>query len=463
MKQHVTRKRAMCAAMAAVIALSCNVFAAEHTPEFDESTLLNAAQGIIDAEEKYYEIENVAVVNPVCTEKDDGGYYVEYFLELTMQLKYDSATQLPQIRGLADSFNIDSAKLTTQEFVDKMNSAEVMSATVNAVSADAVELVSSLNDADVAILTTSMTDRVAVDSENSLDVLDDNVASKELLVSTAIADAAIADAVSFVQEVESQSIGVSNQFNFALRAEFDSNGNYVGVEYGLAEGYTSDITVIIPNAENEMFVRGEQQASDTMEYAVQKVSKALTAKTASTRANTSFTYKKVSARDYANRYTSNATSHTCTGCINGHDSSNSSIKQDKTKYNSSYSYYCGVDCANFASQVMAAGGVPTSSEWKPDSAAWIGGTSMKEYFLDNGLWTETTFENAAAGEIIQMINSKGKSQHTMVVVLNDTVNRKYSAHTTDRKEYTYSSNSTFTDVSWCKSVEYYKFDKYSLT
>lgn len=177
-----------------------------------------------------------------------------------------------------------------------------------------------------------------------------------------------------------------------------------------------------------------------------------------------FTYKKISARNYANTYTSAATSHSCTGSLEGHKSSYANVKQNQAKYNKAYNYYCGLDCANYASQVMAAGGVPTSTTWKSGSVAWINGTEMKRYFYtNNNMWSKTNFTNAAAGEFIQMLNSSGRSMHTMIIVLNDTVNRAYSAHTSDRLKLPYSGDATFTATDWCVAVEYYRFANYSMT
>ena len=39
--------------------------------------------------------------------------------------------------------------------------------------------------------------------------------------------------------------------------------------------------------------------------------------------------------------------------------------------NSAYVFHEGVDCANFVSQSMAAGGLPQTSTWRPESLAWV--------------------------------------------------------------------------------------------
>lgn len=40
-------------------------------------------------------------------------------------------------------------------------------------------------------------------------------------------------------------------------------------------------------------------------------------------------------------------------------------------HNSAYVFHNGVDCANFVSQSMAAGGLPQTSTWRPESVAWV--------------------------------------------------------------------------------------------
>ncbi len=51
------------------------------------------------------------------------------------------------------------------------------------------------------------------------------------------------------------------------------------------------------------------------------------------------------------------------------------------KRNTSYNYYSGNNCANFVSQCLVAGGVPTSSAWRNGTSAFVGCTSLKNYFV----------------------------------------------------------------------------------
>jgi len=52
--------------------------------------------------------------------------------------------------------------------------------------------------------------------------------------------------------------------------------------------------------------------------------------------------------------------------------------------------------------------------------------------INENHWTTSNFAQANAGNVIVI-----PDYHTMVIVLNDTVTRKYSAHTNDRKQYIY--------------------------
>lgn len=53
------------------------------------------------------------------------------------------------------------------------------------------------------------------------------------------------------------------------------------------------------------------------------------------------------------------------------------------KRNYNYNYYSGKNCANFVSQCLVAGGIPTSSTWKNGSSAFVNCGSLKSYFTNN--------------------------------------------------------------------------------
>ena len=53
------------------------------------------------------------------------------------------------------------------------------------------------------------------------------------------------------------------------------------------------------------------------------------------------------------------------------------------KRNNKYNYYDGNNCANFVSQCLVAGGVPTNSTWKNGTYAFVNCTGLKNYFVNN--------------------------------------------------------------------------------
>ena len=140
-------------------------------------------------------------------------------------------------------------------------------------------------------------------------------------------------------------------------------------------------------------------------------------------------YDRIAARDYAMRWSSDATySQTC---------AHGNHHIDMTKYNPAYQEYCHQDCANYVSQALYAGGVPTDSEWYPYSLAWRYVPSLWAYmYQDKGYWVTSNYASCNAGGIIVNVSEAGNRYHVNMCVLNDTVNRAYAAHTNDRR-YTY--------------------------
>lgn len=150
-------------------------------------------------------------------------------------------------------------------------------------------------------------------------------------------------------------------------------------------------------------------------------------------------YDRIAARDYAQTYTSNDIS-VCS-CSSG--SSCTSAKYNTDYWNSDYSVYSHTDCANYSSQAMAEGGIPTDSTWYKDSLAWINSNSLKTYMTTTkGYWDSSTFAAANAGNILRWKNtSTSSARHTVIITLNDTVTHQYSGHTTDRLDCVFYENS----------------------
>ena len=131
-----------------------------------------------------------------------------------------------------------------------------------------------------------------------------------------------------------------------------------------------------------------------------------------TKINNYNSYNRIAARDYAYKYWSS--------------------------YNPAYTSYKGNggDCANFVSQCLHAGGIPTDATWKADSVSWIRASAVPSYMMNKGYATKTSYTNATAGSFTYTSSGAG---HAVLVTINDGAKIAYTAHTTDRKDAAFSS------------------------
>lgn len=131
-----------------------------------------------------------------------------------------------------------------------------------------------------------------------------------------------------------------------------------------------------------------------------------------TKINNYNSYNRIAARDYAYKYWSS--------------------------YNPAYTSYKGNggDCANFVSQCLHAGGIPTDATWKADSVSWIRASAVPSYMVNKGYATKTSYTNATAGSFAYTSSGAG---HAVLVTINDGAKIAYTAHTTDRKDAAFSS------------------------
>lgn len=410
-----------------VFGLSVSASAQATAPSIDESILLEAAEPVIDAYKAHYVVEDVHATGITEVPKEDGGYYVEYILNFDATLKYDSALEIPKIKGIAKALNIDPNQ-SVDVFLADMRSAS----TVKSVDAEAK------NDMQKMNLTATL------NAANATDTLSVGA------VSTLVANSVINNLANFVKEIEDEYIGESSEYNIGLRASIDAQGNLTELEYGTLDGYSKDISIVIPESEKEMVQSGVAQVNETARAALTDVSnKKESSNVVAPTSNPSFKYYRVNARDYANQYTSNPSAVYC----NTHKDY---IRQDTKKYNRSYENYCCNDCANYVSQAMKAGRVPTDFSWTPGSGTWRNCTHLRAYFYQSpGYWNLATYSNCNAGGVILLSKSTGP-YHAMMNVHNDGVSTKYSGHTNDRKQYVYTNESLI--QSGAKKVEYFIFD-----
>lgn len=109
------------------------------------------------------------------------------------------------------------------------------------------------------------------------------------------------------------------------------------------------------------------------------------------------------------------------------------VFRDKTAWNPNYgSPNDCLDCANYVSQAMRYGGTPTSSTWQPYTAAWINVNDLQNYVLNQDLGYYASCSTIGLGDI-------GIQPYTHVVMVTALNPMRYSAHTSDRLNYTWQS------------------------
>lgn len=101
----------------------------------------------------------------------------------------------------------------------------------------------------------------------------------------------------------------------------------------------------------------------------------------STMAVTNSTYNVNAAITYAHTYCGVA------GTKDYFDFDGVTGGEDTALYNSSYPIYLGVDCANFISQCLYAGGLSQDSIWKVGSWTWMNAKKLHLYLKDQGYAT----------------------------------------------------------------------------
>lgn len=222
-------------------------------------------------------------------------------------------------------------------------------------------------------------------------------------------------------------IGMEQVLNFYVAWDFPkSNRSAVGnlmFEDGL--GYVS-AQEIFPPSRDELYNNGYNYMERSMENVAGNYS--VLEKSA---ANSRFSV--LNAVGYSAKYTSNPTS------CNLH--SNCGNLVDTTKYNPNYTHYAAQhsDCANFVSQTLCAGGIPTSTTWKAASSTWIGVDKLCQYMLDNGYWEAIDKNAAFVGDYIRYT---GEQRHIVMITAHDGVSYRYSGHTNDRKNVVTSLSSS---------------------
>lgn len=197
----------------------------------------------------------------------------------------------------------------------------------------------------------------------------------------------------------------SNQTS-TCRLLYEDGFNYVSAED------------IYPPNHDELFNNGYSYMENSVESSMQGYS------TTSSDSNNS-NFSVTNAVLYASKYTSNPTS------CNLH--TNCGMLVDTTKYNPNYTHYASThsDCANFVSQTLYAGGIPTSATWYAGSTKWVNVANLSTYMLDNGYWEAIDKSALFVGDYMRY-TGKGES-HIVMITAHDGVSYRYCGHTNDRQ------------------------------
>ena len=101
------------------------------------------------------------------------------------------------------------------------------------------------------------------------------------------------------------------------------------------------------------------------------------------------------------------------------------VLQDESVWNPAYTpYYCR-DCANYVSQGLFAGGLPTDGTWFYGGTTWIRVGELNDWLINTGKGGTTACANLLAGDVGIQPNA-----HTVMVGAINPI--RYSAHTSDR-------------------------------
>lgn len=385
-----------------IMTLSISLFASgAQTPEVNEQFLLEAIDPLIQANAHYYDISAVDIKN-VDTYVEGEFQYTTFDAELTMCLKFATLADFPYVKGVLNALKLPSVEACTVENVTN-----------------------TIKSTD----TFAMAKSTLTDKNTSLE------SAESMLANTIVKE------VDLIEGELGEYVGQTNNFHYTFLVKTDLEGNIEDVQ---AQNFEEFIPLeeFFPASEEEMANSGRERLLTNVKQ------KAMTTK-AGTRA-VSPLYDRKEARNYVQAFSSEApASKKCP-----HGRSNIDISY----YNPNFTVHCHNDCANFVSQGINGGKIPTDSVWFPDKPAYIRVSELRNYFLNTkGYWNVSNFTNAGAGGIIINKNSSGQRYHVNMIVLNDSVNHQYAAHNADHV------NQTFTAGYWGsgETQEYYMFNNYT--
>lgn len=259
-------------------------------------------------------------------------------------------------------------------------------------------------------------------------------------------DAALARYVLDEQvEAMSEYIGAQQEQNEIFRVSFDVSDTDLsdatlevlglGDEYIPAEYFG-------PKSSAEQYMYGQIELQKNVDYTKEALAIAypevdvMSASALDTMAaKATVSYDRIAARNYANKYTSEC-----------------GTSYNTAYWNPNYVWHTengGVDCANYVSQAIYAGGIPKDNTWKPESTAWINtgknnSGGLTHYMVNKGYFKASTQSACAAGGFM----SHTDFSHVIFIVANDGKDLLFSSHTADRLKQSFAGN-------YYKNMNYY--------
>lgn len=394
----------------------------------DDGQLLALIDGNLNAYRKHYHLDRVSLTRK-CISRTGSGFAMDFGVELKVRLNYETAGQLPHIQSMADCLGINARTSTAEELTAALSS--------DAVAAALMQL---------------------IQKSAHMSTVGEGDSKKEAFVTAAAAKMAAAGISELAAGLEHLYMGQTYTLNLSFRAAL----NRVGIPHAVAavawDGTEYDAALLVPASEAEMRANGIAQLQSIVDAAVLAVRREqLTDESAQLQSKP--VYHRVTARNYANTWTSNPAG-------GGKDVRKWRTAENPLAAPPLYPANKRGDCANYVSQAIYAGGIPKTTTEVSDqyhwfasqhgcSLAWENCTALHFYFTHNGYWAASDYNCCNAGGVIFLKDQAGKRYHVVMCVQNDTITRLFSAHTNDKWKEAYTETSLLGKK--CKSVEYWVF------
>ncbi len=392
---------------------------------------------------------------------DGDSIFAKVSIGATTTLKYDSVEDLPYMQGLKNKLNVSSlAEVVPSEYagnLSKKASKELKKS---------VEKANSMNDKKVS-------SRLSVDinsdsimtqdkaAKNIIDNIDNSISKAQAnnlvrLIADKYVDAAdcIGEGTLLTMELVFKATYADGKFSKVSLCDADTledANNFIPLAAKeMKDKGVTDINEFLYSKESQKQKTSETSLSTNQE--IESMQLKQTNQTINFTPNYYYSYNRVNARNYAweHTYPGYASSGSGVSASNycSHGSDDGALV-DRSYWNNEGSPYsvnaclnaghCHNDCACFVSQCMVAGGLPTDNSWYYLGPSWSSCdnllTYMTEEYSSHKYWEPSNFTSCNAGNIAFW--SWG---HITLVTLNDTITHRYTAHTNDTNNRTFSSS-----------------------